>query len=158
MSPLLKKLNFKSHPRILVLNAPDSFAAELAAMKSEAELLTDLSFDGEVSFALSFTVAQAQTEELATKLLPRLAEDAVCWFAYPKKSSKKYESDITRDTGWQALGDAGREPVRQVAIDEDWSALRFRAVRHISSLTRRPKMTLSKEGRRRTKENRTDEE
>ena len=157
MSPLLKKLNYKFHPQILVLNAPDSFAAELTAMQSEAELLTNFPDDGEVPFALAFTTTREETEELADALLPRLAEDAVCWFAYPKKSSKNYQSDITRDTGWQVLGDAGKEPVRQVAIDADWSALRFRSVRHISALTRRREMALSKEGRMRTKNNRTEE-
>ena len=44
----------------------------------------------------------------------------------PKGTSKRYKSEIHRDTGWQAIGQAGFEPVRAVAIDEDWSALRFR--------------------------------
>jgi hypothetical protein len=30
--------------------------------------------------------------------------DAVVWFAYPKRSSKKYKSGINRDNGWQILG------------------------------------------------------
>ena len=35
------------------------------------------------------------------------------------------------DSGWPVLGAAGFEPVRMVAIDADWSALRFRRVEHI---------------------------
>jgi hypothetical protein len=70
--------------------------------------------------------------------------------AYPKGSSKAYRCEFNRDTGWQALGAAGFEPVRQVSIDADWSALRFRRVARIASLTRRPAMTLSEEGKRRT--------
>ncbi len=58
------------------------------------------------------------------------------WFAYPKKSSKKYTSDITRDTGFSDLGSVGFEPVSIVSIDEDWSALRFRRVEHIKTMTR----------------------
>jgi len=34
------------------------------------------------------------------------------------------------------LADDGYEPVRQVAIDEDWSALRFRKVEQIKKMTR----------------------
>mgnify|MGYP005835701873 CR=1 FL=1 len=34
------------------------------------------------------------------------------------------------------------EPVRQVAIDEDWSALRFRRVEYIKTMTRSFAMTL----------------
>jgi hypothetical protein len=52
--------------------------------------------------------------------------DAVLWFAYPKRTSKRYKADFDRDHGWEVLRAAGFEPVRQVAIDADWSALRFR--------------------------------
>jgi hypothetical protein len=38
-----------------------------------------------------------------------------------------------RRTGWQALSDAGFRPVRQVAIDADWSALRFRRKEFVKS-------------------------
>jgi hypothetical protein len=44
------------------------------------------------------------------------------------------------------LGDAGFEPVRQVAIDEDWSALRFRRVEYIKSMTRDPRRKISGKG------------
>ena len=47
------------------------------------------------------------------------------------------------------LGGAGFEPVRQVAIDEDWSALRFRRVAHVKSLTRSKAMALTDEGKQR---------
>ena len=36
----------------------------------------------------------------------------------------------------RVLGDAGFEPVRMVAIDEDFSAVRFRRVEFIKTLTR----------------------
>jgi hypothetical protein len=34
--------------------------------------------------------------------------------------------DFNRDTGWAALQEAGFDTVRAIAIDEDWTALRFR--------------------------------
>ena len=34
------------------------------------------------------------------------------------------------------MGAAGFEPVRMVAIDEDWSALRFRRAEFIKTMTR----------------------
>ncbi len=49
------------------------------------------------------------------------------------------------------LGNAGFEPVRQVAIDDDWSALRFRRTEYIKSFTRSNTMALSPEGKRRSK-------
>jgi hypothetical protein len=68
------------------------------------------------------------------KALAKLAHgDAVIWFAYPKGTSKRYKSEINRDTGWKALRAAGFEGVRMVAIDEDWSAVRFRRAEFIKA-------------------------
>ncbi len=67
--------------------------------------------------------------------------DVVVWCAYPKSSSKQYKCSFNRDTGWAALGAAGFEPVRQVALDDDWSALRFRRVSFIQTMTRSFAMT-----------------
>jgi hypothetical protein len=47
------------------------------------------------------------------------------------------------------MGAAGFEPVRQVAIDGDWSAVRFRRVEFIERLTRDPSRAMTREGRRR---------
>jgi hypothetical protein len=73
----------------------------------------------------------------------------VIWFAYPKGSSKKYKSEINRDSGWKVLGEAGFEPVRMVAIDEDWSAVRFRRVEFIKTLTRGKEHRMSAGGKAR---------
>ncbi|MDN3689354.1 hypothetical protein [Cyclobacterium jeungdonense] len=74
----------------------------------------------------------------------------VIWICYPKASSKQYKCDFNRDTGFGILGDYGLEAVRQVAIDEDWSALRFRKVEYIKNITRRESFALTKEAKRRT--------
>ncbi|HNM27658.1 MAG TPA: hypothetical protein PKL15_19570, partial [Saprospiraceae bacterium] len=68
--------------------------------------------------------------------------------AYPKGSSKTYRCEFNRDNGWQALGEVGYEPVRQVAIDEDWSALRFRRVEFIKTMTR--SFAMSEKGKQKT--------
>jgi hypothetical protein len=44
---------------------------------------------------------------------------------------------LNRDRGWDAVFAAGLEPVRQVAIDAAWSALRFRKPAHIKTMTRK---------------------
>src|SRR6476620_9127058 len=55
-----------------------------------------------------------------------LANAAAPVVSYPKGTSKKYSCDFNRDDGWEVLRQAGFDGVRQVAIDDDWSALRFR--------------------------------
>ena len=63
--------------------------------------------------------------------------DGLLWFGYPKKTSKKYTSDIDRDHGWKTLECVGFNGIRLVSIDEDWSALRFRNIKFIKSSSAR---------------------
>ena len=50
--------------------------------------------------------------------------DAIAWVAYPKAGA--LGTDLDRDALAALLMEAGIRPVRQVAIDGVWSALRFR--------------------------------
>ena len=150
MTPLFKKLNFKQQSDILCLNAPESFDVELDAMAFEVEIIRDINETNEISFALVFATAQQQIEETVKHIYPKLVGDAVLWYCYPKGTSQKYACDFNRDTGWVIMGEFNLEGVRMVAIDEDWSALRFRKVEYIKKLTRRQGMALSKEGKKRT--------
>lgn len=102
-------------------------------------------------FLLAFATKQKEVDALAKIVAGKAAGDAVIWVAYPKGASKKYTCEFNRDTGWDQLGKAGFEPVRQIAIDADWTALRFRRVEHIKSLTRRPLRPLSRGGQARLK-------
>jgi len=77
--------------------------------------------------------------------------DATLWFAYPKASSKTHRSEISRDSGWRAIGSKGFEPVRMIAIDQDWSAVRFRRVEYIKTMRRAAQFAVSEAGKARTK-------
>ena len=87
----------------------------------------------------------------ASNVLSKAAADAVIWFAYPKGTSRRYHCEFNRDTGWAAVGTAGFEPVRAVAIDEDWSALRFRRTEHIKTMRRDPARRISLAGKSRAR-------
>lgn len=144
MTPLFTKLNHKGQSPIVVLNAPPSFAAELAALTG-VEVLRTTEGVAPIGFLLAFVTKLGEIEATAATLATRAPGDPLIWFAYPKGSSKNYSCEFNRDTGWAALGQAGFEGVRQVAIDADWSALRFRRVEHIKTMTRNPKMRLTGE-------------
>lgn len=149
MDPLFKKLNYKDERRLIILHAPGSFAPHLEAMEGAAQIDNSLSTATEVHWLLAFITQPDEITAIAGQLSGRLAGDPTLWFAYPKKSSKKYDSEITRDHGWAPLGKLNLEPVRQVAIDADWSALRFRRVEHIKSMKRRSSMRISPKGKER---------
>lgn len=135
MLTVFAKLNLKDHKQILVLGSPSSFEGELTALKG-VEIIRDLKKAKEVTFSLAFVTTQEQVDALAPAIARKAEGDAIVWFAYPKGTSKKYKSQINRDNGWNLLGREGFEPVRMVAIDEDWSALRFRRAKFIKSMTR----------------------
>lgn len=151
MTPLFKKLNFKGQTKIVAVNYPDSFQPELNEMSKETEIITKAEHTDLIEFAIAFAVRQEEVDRAAHAIAPKLKEDAVVWFCYPKGSSKKYKCEFNRDNGWRVMGEYELEPVRQVAIDEDWSAVRFRHVRHIKNITRRKSMALTEEAKKRSK-------
>lgn len=135
MTAVFKKLNLKDHKQIVVLNSPQSFEAEIEGLNG-VDVVRDLKKTKAVQFSLAFVTKQQEVDSLASAIGKKVEGDAVVWFAYPKGSSKKYKSEINRESGWRVLGSEGFEPVRMVAIDEDWSAVRFRRVDFIKNMTR----------------------
>lgn len=129
MTPLFKKLNLKDESRIAVLNAPDEFAAQLrdlSAAMPALELTTKAAPGSGLRWGLAFAPSAALRDRYAALPAAALEGDAVLWIAYPKGGSKRYRCDYNRDGDWSVLEAAGFRPIRQVAIDDDWSALRFR--------------------------------
>lgn len=125
MTPLFKKLNLKSETFILVLDAPESFEPELALLDG-VKVVRSAAKAKEVSFAMAFVTTLADVEKATAQIDAKAVGDVIVWMVYPKQTSKKYKCEFHRDTGWQSLTDMGYESVRMVAVDEDWSALRFR--------------------------------
>lgn len=143
--PTFAKLNLKDQAEIVVLNAPASFEPELKSLKG-VTVRRDAK-GGDIDFSLAFVMTQKEVDTLGPQVAKKAKGDGVVWFAYPKGSSKKYKSQINRDSGWAVMGKAGFEPVRMVAIDEDWSALRFRRVEFIKTMNRPEEMRLTKKKR-----------
>jgi hypothetical protein len=125
VSGIFKKLNLKDEKEILILDAPESFQAELKALKS-VKIVSKLGDTKAFGFALVFATEKAVVDRLSKALAAKATGDAILWFAYPKGTSKRLKCDFNRDNGWDVIRGAGWDTVRQVAIDEDWSALRFR--------------------------------
>ena len=137
MRPLLEKLNYKGQKRIAILNAEKNFI--LAPMKEIKDIQIDTEIDPRYpyDFMILFVRKAAEVKEIVPVALHNLAVDGVLWFCYQKKTSRKYLSEIDRDHGWEALNDLGFFGIRMVAIDEDWSAMRFRNIKYIKTVSER---------------------
>lgn len=133
MEKVLKKLGHKGPVRTLLQNPPEAIAAALTPLLGEA---VDQKILGIYDFALVFVTSLDAFLPLRAPLVAAMAGQSRLWICYPKKSSPSYRSDLSRDILWPTLGEFDWEPVSQYAIDEDWSAMRFRPVDEIGSLTR----------------------
>jgi hypothetical protein len=120
---LLKKLGIKPGQRLLVLNAPAGYVDSLKPLPDETELATK--GKGPFDFVQLFVQNKAEIERHALRAIAAVKPRGLLWIAYPKKSSK-LETDISRDVGWDVVKKAAWEAVAIVAIDDVWSALRFR--------------------------------
>ncbi len=125
-TPLAKKLQLKPDQRIAVLNPPPGYLDALLPLPEGCAFA-----DGPAGTLDCVQLFVKDTAELAA-LWPAAARlgkpDCLLWIAYPKQSSG-VKSDINRDAGWGPVTAAGLQPVRQIAIDDTWSALRFRPIR-----------------------------
>jgi hypothetical protein len=153
-TPLLKKLNHRDHS-IVIVNAPDEFEMELDIMTKDGNKVTTaysitIGRLKEIEFILSFVQTKTEVEKIINSIDKVLTEDAVVWFAYPKGTSKKYKAEINRDNGWDALGKKGFETVRSIAIDNDWTGLRFRKTEFIKTMKRTTSLAMSEKGKSRT--------
>jgi hypothetical protein len=134
---LLEKLNYKGQKRISIINAEDKFISSISPE------LTDVIIDDKIDprypyeFIIIFVKSAAEIEAIAPLTIHNLMADGILWFCYPKKSSKKYSSDIDRDHGWKILNDSGLYGIRLVTIDENWSAFRFRNIKYIKATSER---------------------
>lgn len=81
---------------------------------------------GEATAAVLFADSAADLRQILGKHETKdLAAPPAFWVAYPKAN----KADINRDTLWPILAERSLRPISQVAIDETWSALRFRALK-----------------------------
>ena len=132
ISALFRKLNLKDQAEIVVVDAPAPFEAELAKLDSVG-IVRDPAKAKSIEFAIAFAITQGELDRTSKALVAKAEGDAILWIAYPKKTSKRYSCEFNRDSGWNVLRSAGFDSVRMVAIDEDWSALRFRRVEYIKA-------------------------
>jgi hypothetical protein len=150
MTPLFKKLNYKEQSIIAAINSPKTLDNELEGMSKTATIIKNITDVVETEFAICFVTTENEIDAFISAIYQKLKGDAIIWICYPKMTSKNYKCDFNRDTGWTRLGKYNLEPVRQAAIDDDFSALRFRKVEFIKSITRRESFALTKEAKKRT--------
>ena len=122
-SGLAKKLGIKAGMKVLALHAPEDFPALLKGLPGGAKLAT--ASTGKADCVIAFLRCKADVKTTAPLAISAVVDDGLLWFGYPKKSGP-LESDLSRDSGWEPLFEAGFDTVAQVSIDKTWTGFRFR--------------------------------
>ncbi len=111
------KLGLKGGGRLWV---SDPAGAALVGPLPEGASLQSTAADADVALVVVASAAEARAAVAAHRDV--LAGRPSFWVAYPKGG----RADINRDSLWPILAEAGIRPNTQIALDDAWSALRFR--------------------------------
>lgn len=123
---LIKKLGIKPKHRVLILNAPEGYAEQIATLlPADVELVASPASAASSDVVLQFVRNKAEVEQNIPLAIQMVKPGGLLWISYPKQSSK-VPTDINRDILWKIFPDSEWRPVTQISIDEVWSALRFR--------------------------------
>ncbi len=122
-SALAKKLGIKPGYRIVILRAPPGFIETLAPLPDN--VIVSEQSGGLYDLVMAFFQSRVEVERHGAQALGAVKASGLLWLCYPKQSSR-LKSDVHRDTGWDAIHDAGWQGVSLISIDDTWSAMRFR--------------------------------
>jgi len=115
---LADKLQLKPGQSISVVNAPDNLALDLGGEHPAA------ADPARADAVVVFCADRAELDGLRDRYVPPAARDVLTWVAYPKAG--RLGTDLNRDVLAETVKREAVRPVRQVALDDVWSALRLR--------------------------------
>lgn len=124
---LVKKLQIKPENKVGMMNAPVGFAAALGTLPEGVTLVTGIKPGLDV--ALLFAQDSEVLKRDAAATLSALNPTGIFWIAYPKKTSS-LKTDLTRDEGWKVIEPLGLTGVASIALDDTWTALRWKRAEH----------------------------
>jgi hypothetical protein len=124
-----EKLGIRSGHAVLALNAPASYESLAGPLPPGVTLRTEAG-GGPADCVHLFAPDRAALAAFAEAAARSVKPFGLFWISYPKQSAR-VATDLNRDRGWEAITSRGFEAVAQVAVDDVWSALRFRRVEEV---------------------------
>jgi hypothetical protein len=123
-----KKLRLQAGQKALLINPPQGYLQALGELPEGVQVTTQP--DGSYDFVQLFVKDRSELEQFGPAAFQAVKYDGLLWVCYPKQTGK-IKSDLNRDSLWKLMQPTGFSPVMQIAIDETWSALRFRPAEKI---------------------------
>ena len=130
-SALAKKLRLAPGQRVLVLNAPAGYIDLLRP--GPADLTTELLPDQDYDAVLLFVSDARELRRLGSTAIRATRRNGLLWITYPKGGQTTGATDLPATPWWvrrdvlgELTGETGYRAVAFVAVDETWTALRFK--------------------------------
>ena len=136
-SPLAKKLRLAPEHSVAVLNAPEGYLSQL--YPGPAGIQTDLQPEKTYDAVLLFVKDVDELRRLGPHAIRASKPNGLLWIAYPKGGPNGEKSRgvtdlpatpwwVRRDVLGEITSETGYKPVAFVAVDQTWTALRFKRV------------------------------
>lgn len=122
MSALARKLQVKTGT-ILLVNAPGHYRLLLQPLPADA-CFADRA-DKKPGHIHLFVKDSTELQALFPQVAGMLDPGTVFWVMYPKRSSG-IATDLAMVSNWPVLSEHGLRPVSSAAVDDTWTALRFK--------------------------------
>ena len=118
--PVAERLQVKGTRTLAVLGASPMLDKLVGATKGRTE-------QTKADVVLLFVADRKSLDKQLGPLLKKMTPEAIFWLAYPKLTSK-LAADLSRDVIHGLAPKHGLDTVSQIAIDDDWSALRLKRI------------------------------
>jgi hypothetical protein len=112
--PVAERLQVKGERRLTVIGASTAVDRKIGVEKQRCDI-------SRADVVLLFAADRAHFDATLPRLLKKVSKGAIIWIAYPKLTSK-LATDLSRDL----IHASGLNTVSQIAIDDDWSAMRVK--------------------------------
>lgn len=118
--PVAERLQVKGERTLAVIGAPTAVDRKIGARTVRCDI-------AKADVILVFAANRAEFDAALPAALKKSPKTAILWAAYPKLTSK-LAADLSRDIIHALAPKHGLDTVSQIAIDDDWSALRLKRV------------------------------
>lgn len=123
MNTIAKKLQIKPDSHWLLINAPKDYLAVIEPLPDNVRISFQMA--GNCNGVQLFVKNSIELVQMLKDVEPVLKPETVIWIIFPKKNTA-IPTDLEMMSSWAEAGKYNLRPVASAAINQTWTALRFK--------------------------------